>query len=82
MGPDCRSLLCLGCTAVVVAGAPLVSTDPAGGIGTWNEGANETNSPGFAVCTKLGKCTATGVGSVRRDGAATGLALSVFRCRG
>jgi hypothetical protein len=66
------------CIAAVVAGAPLVSTDPAGGIGTWNEGANETNNPGFAVCTTLGKCTATGVGSVRTDGAATGPGIIGF----
>jgi hypothetical protein len=57
------------CVAAVLGGAPLVSTDPAEGVKTWNGAANETNSLGFATCTVLGQCSVSGVGSFQaRDG--------------
>jgi len=63
------------CIASVVAGAPLVSTDPAGGTRTWNEAAIGTGNPGFAVCTTLGTCAASGVGSFQASGDASGPGL-------
>jgi hypothetical protein len=66
------------CIAAVVAGAPLVSTDPAGGVGTWNEAANETNSLGFAACTVSGQCAVSGVGAFRASGGAPGPGIVGF----
>jgi hypothetical protein len=63
------------CVAAVVAGNPLVSTDPAGGVQTWNEttnGTSGTNNPGFAMCTPLGHCSVSGVGSFQARGSARG----------
>jgi hypothetical protein len=52
------------CVAAVLAGEPLVSTDPAGGVGTWTEATNGSmDNPGFAACTTTGQCSVTGVGS-------------------
>lgn len=66
------------CIAAIVGGAPLVSTDPAGGVGTWNEAANETNSLGFAACTARGQCAVSGVGSFHASGGAPGPGLVGF----
>jgi hypothetical protein len=66
------------CVAAVVAGAPLVSTDPAGGVGTWKAAANETNNPGFASCTTHGQCSVSGVGSFRASGGAPGPGIVGF----
>jgi hypothetical protein len=59
------------CVAAVVAGEPLTSTDPAGGVKTWTGSANGImNNPGFAACTTAGQCSVSGVGSfVARSGA-------------
>jgi len=53
------------CVADVVAGAPLVSTNPAGGVRTWNVATNGADNPGFATCTTAGQCSVSGVGSFR-----------------
>jgi hypothetical protein len=66
------------CIAAVVAGTPLVSTDPAGGVRTWNEAAAETNNLGFATCTPRGKCSVSGVGSFRARGGAPGPGMVGF----
>jgi hypothetical protein len=61
------------CVAAVEAGEPLVSTDPAGGVGTWTEAANGImDNPGYAACTAAGQCSATGVGSFQTRAAAPG----------
>jgi hypothetical protein len=52
------------CVAAVVGGEPLISTDPAGGLGTWTEATNGSmDNPGFAACTAAGQCSVSGVGS-------------------
>jgi hypothetical protein len=66
------------CIAAVVAGAPLVSTDPAGGVQTWKEAANETNSLGFATCTAAGQCAVSGVGTFQTRAAAPGPGIVGF----
>ncbi|HVT41798.1 MAG TPA: hypothetical protein VHD39_02355, partial [Acidimicrobiales bacterium] len=67
------------CIAAVAAGAPLVSTNPAGGIRTWTQVANNTNgedNPGFAQCASSGHCTVSGIGSFEAGsgGAGPGIA--------
>lgn len=66
------------CLAAVVAGAPLVSTNPAGGIRTWSQAANGSNNPGFAVCAASGQCAASGVGSFRTRGGAGGPGIAGY----
>jgi hypothetical protein len=51
------------CIAADLGGAPLVSTDPAGGVRTWNEVADGSGNPGFATCTTRGQCSVSGVGA-------------------
>jgi hypothetical protein len=60
------------CVAAVLGGEPLVSTDPAGGVGAWTEATNGSmDNPGFAACTTAGQCSVSGVGSfATRSGAA------------
>lgn len=64
------------CVAAVEAGAPLISTDPAGGVGTWAEAASGgtygTGNPGVAACTTAGQCSVSGVGSFRANSGAPG----------
>jgi hypothetical protein len=75
------------CIAAVAAGEPLVSTDPAGGVGTWAETTNGSmDNPGFAACTPEGQCSVSGVGSfTTRSGAPgpgiTGYPLPGVSCR-
>jgi hypothetical protein len=66
------------CVAAVEAGAPLVSADPSGGVGTWNEAANESNDLGFATCTTRGQCSVSGVGSFEARGDAPGPGIVGF----
>jgi hypothetical protein len=64
------------CIAAVEGGEPLVSTDPAGGVGTWTEAtsgaAYGTANPGVAACTTVGQCSVTGVGSFGTSSGAPG----------
>lgn len=61
------------CVAAIVAGEPLVSTDPSGGVETWTEATNGImDNPGFATCTTAGQCSVSGVGSFVAHGGAPG----------
>jgi hypothetical protein len=61
------------CVAAVEAGNPLVSTDPAGGVGTWTETTTGSmDNPGFAACTVAGQCSVSGVGSFTAEKGAPG----------
>jgi hypothetical protein len=69
------------CIAAVAAGAPLVSTDPAGGVRTWAEASSTNGSldtPGYAICTTAGKCSVSGVGSFTARSGAPGPQISGF----
>jgi hypothetical protein len=64
------------CIAAVEAGEPLVSTDPAAGVGTWTEAtsgaAYGTDNPGVAACTSADQCSVSGVGSFTMRAGASG----------
>lgn len=64
------------CIAAVEAGAPLISADPAGGVGTWTEAASGAadgdDNPGVAACTNAGQCSVSGVGSFETKSGASG----------
>ena len=67
------------CVAAVVAGEPLVSTDPAGGVGTWSEATNGSmDNPGFAACTTAGQCSVSGVGSFTAMSGAPGPGITGY----
>ena len=67
------------CVAAVVAGEPLVSTDPAGGVGTWSEATNGSmDNPGFAACTTAGQCSVSGVGSFTARSGAPGPGITGY----
>ena len=66
------------CVAAVAAGEPLISTDPAVGIGTWTEVANGAlGTPGFATCTE-GQCSVSEVGSFTAPRGAPGPGTTGF----
>jgi hypothetical protein len=67
------------CVAAVVAGEPLVSTNPAGGVGTWSEATNGSmGNPGFAACTTAGECSVSGVGSFAAKSEAAGPGITGY----
>lgn len=61
------------CVAAVSAGEPLISTDPAGGVGTWTMAANGlAGDPGFATCSPAGQCSVSGVGTFHASAGGSG----------
>jgi hypothetical protein len=67
------------CVAATVAGPALVSTDPAGGVGTWTSVGDDTMpSPGTASCTTGGACAVSGVGTFTSSASAAGPGILGF----
>jgi hypothetical protein len=67
------------CVAATVAGPTLVSSDPAGGIGTWTSvGGDTMPSPGTASCTTGGACAVSGVGTFTTSASAAGPGIVGF----
>ncbi len=67
------------CVAAIVAGEPLISTDPAGGVERWTEATNGSmDNPGFAACTTAGRCSVSGVGSFAAQGEAPGPGIAGY----
>ena len=68
------------CAAATTAGPTLVSTDPAGGIGTWSSvgTGGEPSGPGTASCTAAGSCAVSGVGTFTTAASATGPGIVGF----
>lgn len=67
------------CVAAIAAGEPLVSTDPAGGVGTWTEpSGGSTDNPGFAACSAAGQCSVSGVGSFAARSGAPGPGITGY----
>ena len=65
--------------AATVAGPALVSTDPAGGIGTWaSVSADTMPNPGTASCTTGGACAVSGVGTFTTSALAAGPGIVGF----
>ncbi len=67
------------CVAAVEGGAPLTSTNPAGGVKTWTLAANGSmDNPGFATCTTGRQCSVSGVGSFVAQAEAPGPGITGY----